>query len=302
MDNFETPILFLIFNRPETTQRVFEMIREKKPQKLFIAADGPRKSTKQDKIKCAKTRKIVEAVDWDCELKLLFRDENLGCKIAVSSAIDWFFNHVDEGIVLEDDCLPNKTFFDFTSQLLNEYRFNEEVMHIGGVNFQFGKKWGSSSYYFSRFVHVWGWATWKRAWKKYDVNINSFPNFKRSGKMKQIFNSKYLQKYWLNLFEKLFKNQIDTWDGQWVFTIYNNNGVAIIPNENLVTNIGFGEDSTHTRKINVFSEIPTREIKNIVHPIKIQVSEDADSNYARLLKVNFFDKLINKINKIFGKL
>jgi len=170
---FNTPILFLVFNRPNTTQRVFNVIRQVKPKQLFVAADGPRRDKGADEEKCEATREIVKQIDWDCEVKTLFREENLGCGKAVSSAITWFFENVEEGIILEDDCLPNLDFFGYCEELLDRYRDNREVMFIGGDNFQKGKKWGDASYYFSAYNHVWGWATWKRTWDIYDFKLDS---------------------------------------------------------------------------------------------------------------------------------
>jgi hypothetical protein len=165
------PILFLVFNRPETTARVFEAIRNAKPSRLYIAADGPRDFIYNEYAVCAKTREIASRVDWDCDVETLFRAENLGCKAAVSSAISWFFSHEEEGIILEDDCLPCESFFYFTTILLEKYRHDERIAHIAGSNFQDGKKVGDGSYYFSDLYNIWGWATWKRVWKDYDAEL-----------------------------------------------------------------------------------------------------------------------------------
>ena len=165
MDNFfETPILFITFNRPDTTKRVFEAIKKIKPKKLFISADGPRENKVGEKQKCLTVRSIFDNIDWDCEVKTLFQEKNLGCKIAATTAVTWFFQSVEEGIIIEDDCLPNKSFFLFCQKMLATYRKHEAIMHISGTNFQFGNKRGEASYYFSRCIHMWGWATWRRAW------------------------------------------------------------------------------------------------------------------------------------------
>ena len=169
---FQTPILFLIFNRPDTTKRVFESIRSIKPAKLYIAADGDRKDKVGEDLLCKDTRSIIDLIDWECEIKTLFRPENLGCKIAVSSAIDWFFENEEQGIILEDDCLPNESFYIYCETLLNYYAFNERIMHISGNNFQDGMMRGNGSYYFSNYNHIWGWASWKRAWKAYNVDLS----------------------------------------------------------------------------------------------------------------------------------
>jgi hypothetical protein len=172
---FATPILFLIFNRPDTTDKVFEKIREIQPRQLFISADGPRPDRKDEREKCEEARKVIQKIDWKCELKTNFSEKNLGCRVGVSSGIDWFFSQVSKGIILEDDCLPDASFFNFCKVLLEYYRNDERIMHIGGINVQDGRMRGTASYYFSKISHIWGWATWKRAWEKYDVNIRTYP-------------------------------------------------------------------------------------------------------------------------------
>ena len=174
----KTPILFLIFNRLDTTEKVFEKIREQQPKYLYIAADGPRSDVPEDQEKCRKTRAIIDRIDWDCELKTLFREENLGCRNNAVQAITWFFDNVEEGIILEDDCLPDPTFFRYCEDLLSYYRYDMRVMHIAGSNLQQGFKSDNASYYFSHIPWVWGWASWKRAWKYYDVNISSYKKVK----------------------------------------------------------------------------------------------------------------------------
>ena len=186
-NKFNTPILFLIFNRPDTTFKVFEEIRKIKPAKLYIAADGPRPNVIGEEEKCTASRNIIKQVDWDCDVKTLFREKNLGCKIAVSSAISWFFENVEEGIILEDDTFPTQSFFWFCQELLDFYRNDSRIMHISGNNFQLGKIRGEGSYYFSKYNHIWGWATWKRAWRFYDVSLNTFPIFVQRKVIKNIF-------------------------------------------------------------------------------------------------------------------
>ena len=234
----KVPVLFLIFNRPETTERVFNTIRRYKPAKLFIAADGPREDKPGEKKKCERTRKIVEKIDWPCEVKRLYRDKNLGCKLAVSGAITWFFKNVEEGIVLEDDCLPDATFFNYCRVLLKKYHNDPKIMHIGGNNFQNGIHRGekNASYYFSKYPHIWGWATWKRSWKKYDADLRGW----RKIKSNNIFgHMKFIEKiFWSQNFDSVVMEVLDTWDYQWGFACKINNGLAIIPKVNLITNLG----------------------------------------------------------------
>jgi hypothetical protein len=282
---FQTPILFLIFNRPDTTEKVFEVIRKIKPLKLFVSADGFRLHKEGEAEKCKETRKIIDRVDWDCEVHKNFSDVNLGCKKGVTKGINWFFENVEEGIIIEDDCILDESFFPFAQEMLERYRKNEQVMHISACNFQDGIKRGNASYYFSKYCHVWGWATWRRAWKYYDVKMKDFDEFKSENTIKNFHFDRKMQKYWMKYFQIVYENKLDTWDFQWVYTIWKRNGIGIIPNVNLVTNIGFGEEATHTVDTDhILSEIKSESIKEIIHPNIIKIENEAD-NYTFYHKV-----------------
>lgn len=274
---FDTPILFIIFNRPDTTQEVFNAIRAIKPKKLYVTADGARKGNQNDLINCPKTREIIN-IDWDCDLKTLYRDENLGCRNAVSDAITWFFNQEEKGIILEDDCLPDLSFFPFCEELLEKYKDNEQIMLISGDNFQNSKKQGDSSYYFSRYNHIWGWASWRRVWQHYDVDMKTFPENKEKEFLNDIFSNKKARNYWLKRFEKAYNGEINTWDYQWTYSIFSRNGISILPNENLISNIGFGNQSTHTAKMNnKMANLPLGSITfPLTHPSEIKINMQAD--------------------------
>lgn len=247
----DTPVLFLVFNRPDTTKRVFNEIRKAKPSKLYIAADGPRKAKVGEIDQVSLVREIATNVDWQCEVRTLFREENLGCKMAVSSAITWFFEHEEQGIILEDDCLPSQSFFSFCQELLEKYRHDTRVMAISGDNFQDGRTSRNYSYYFSRYSHVWGWASWRRAWQLYDRNISTWPEVKENGFLSDISgNDEAFIQFWQNIFDKTYAGMIDTWDFQWLYTCWVQSGLVVLPNVNLVSNIGFGEDATHTFQTN----------------------------------------------------
>lgn len=276
MKEFTTPILFLIFNRPLMTEKVFERIKEIKPKYLYISADGPRKNITDDQLNCEKTRKLIEKIDWDCNLQLNFNEVNLGCKNAVSSGITWFFENVEEGIILEDDCIPDISFFIFCSMMLEKYRNDDRIMHIGGTNFQDGTQRGNGSYYFSNFCHVWGWATWKRAWDLYDVDIKKYPEFITSKEFTNTLRDLKEQKYWMKYFLQVYNKQKDTWDYQWTFTIWYNKGLSIVPNVNLVTNIGFGQNATHTTLNSNVANRPAKSIGKIRHPNSIFPDITAD--------------------------
>jgi ADP-heptose:LPS heptosyltransferase len=275
---FNTPILFIIFNRPDVTGLVFDEIKKVQPKQLFIAADGPRVNRPSDLELCHETRSIINQIDWPCEVKTLFREQNLGCGKAVSSAISWFFSEVEEGIILEDDCLPHPTFFNYCQDLLEHYRHDSKVMHIGGVNFQNGNKRGEASYYFSAVSHVWGWASWRRAWNLYNFNVSDFYTFVREEKIYDYFPNQKLGLHWLQNFKSMYYHVIDTWDHQWSYSIMNNGGVSIIPNTNLISNIGFREDATHTSSSNsVYANVKTSAIQfPLKYEDKIELNRDAD--------------------------
>jgi hypothetical protein len=272
---FSTPVLFLIFNRPDTTKKVFERIRGIQPRSLYISADGPRENRTDEDEKCREARKIIEKIDWECDIKTNFSEKNLGCRVGVSSGIHWFFSHVTEGIILEDDCLPDLSFFHFCETLLAYYRKDERIMHIGGVNFQDGRKRGSASYYFSKINHIWGWATWKRAWEKYDVNISGLRA--EQHRFREIYPDRAMRIYWQRNFELVYKKEKDTWDYQWQYVVSINNGLAILPNVNLISNIGFESNATHTTGgIHILANRPTESIDIIRHPAQVDPDRQAD--------------------------
>lgn len=272
---FETPILFIIFNRPETTEKVFEQIKKIKPKYLFIAADGSRKDKLGEEELCEKTRAIIKNIDWDCELKTLFRDVNLGCGIAPFEAITWFFDNVEQGIILEDDCLPIDSFFTFCEVMLDKYKGNDNIMQVSGSNFTLGLVPLNESYYFSKIPITWGWATWKRAWKRMDYHMHNYYEYKE----KLEFNSYIWCEHWDSLVET--NNDIKAWDFQWYFAIYISNGIVIYPKYNLITNIGFSvSNATHTfAKPWWYESLQTKNIRNIKHPSKIKINEVMDKQF-----------------------
>ncbi|HEY6643531.1 hypothetical protein [Povalibacter sp.] len=242
-----SPVLFIVFNRPDTTRRVFEAIRAARPPRLYVAADGPRPHKAGEVERCEEVRRIATAVDWPCELKTLMSDENLGCKVGESSGMNWFFENELEGIVLEDDCLPDPSFFTYCDDLLERYRDDPLVMHISGDNFISDTWKPEESYYFSQYVHGWGWASWRRAWQHYDVDMRSW----RSGNKREFLERALpgqpdARLFWGDIFDRTVNGQIDTWDYQWVYACWKQGGLSCMPKINLISNIGFGEGATHT--------------------------------------------------------
>ena len=296
---FSIPVLFLVFNRPDTTARVFQSIRRIQPMRLFIAGDGPRNSTPNDIKKVAEVRRIVSEIDWNCDCKTLFREKNLGCKHAVSSAINWFFENEEKGIILEDDCLPEQSFFYFCETMLNQYRDNKNIMHISGNNFQNGQKRGEGDYYFSIYSHIWGWATWKRAWEKFSLSVRDPKKIKEF--IRGQIQDPRARKYWTDFLNKIQKNKIDTWDYYWTFSVWANNGLSILPNKNLVKNIGFGTDATHTFSPLAHVSPETMPISMpIHHATALTVDKSADLYTEKFIfqRSYILKRVINKLKEI----
>jgi len=244
---FETPILFIIFNRKDTAQKVFDAIRQQKPKYLFVAADGARKHKAGETEKCRQVRDIIKQVDWDCELKTLFREENLGCKLAVSSAITWFFENVEQGIILEDDCLPDPSFFPYCEELLKKYKDDTRIGHISGNNFLQGIIDEKLSYDFCSCSHIWGWASWRRVWKNFDLNLSFWEEQKN--KRASLFINKREEIYFSSFIPDTLANKknLSAWDTQYWFSLRLQNQLSVYPAVNLVTNIGLGDpNATHT--------------------------------------------------------
>lgn len=272
--SLNTPVLFLVFNRLESTKKVFETIRLVKPPRLYIASDGARVEVEGELDKVLAIRNyLFENIDWDCNVKTLYRDKNFGCKYAVSNAISWFFNQEKEGIILEDDCLPSQSFFWFCEDLLDKFRYEMKIGQISGDNFQQGFIRGDDDYYFSIYNHIWGWASWSSRWELYDVNLKTINDASFLDKL-PFDNS--VKKYWKNIYLQTKSGNIDTWDYQWTFCLWNNEMLTVLPNYNLVSNIGFGSDATHTNSISRFSELPSFDFVLKNHPINISINISAD--------------------------
>jgi hypothetical protein len=274
--SLSTPVAFIIFNRPDTTARVFEAIRQAKPPQLFVIADGPRVDRLNEAEKCVATRAIIDRVDWKCEVLTNYSDMNLGCKRRVYSGIDWIFSQVEAAIILEDDCLPAPSFFQFCQTLLEKYRYDDRISMIGGTNYQQGHSRTSYSYFFSKYAHIWGWATWRRAWQDYDVNMKTWPECKQNNLLQAAFQDRYEQKAWSDAFNKVHAGEIDTWDYQWLYTCFSQSRLSIQPDLNLVSNIGFGADATHTFGESPWANLPTQDIGEIEYPPIVTRNVEAD--------------------------
>jgi hypothetical protein len=297
----KTPVAFIIFKRPDTTKKVFEAIRQAKPPKLLVVADGPRSDRPGEAEKCAATRAIIDGIDWECEVLTNYSDVNLGCKLRISSGLDWVFSLVEEAIILEDDCLPHPNFFPFCEELLEIYRYDNRIAVISGQNVQFGRKRTDYSYYFSRYNHCWGWASWRRAWQHYDYDMKLWPLVKENRWLKDILQDEGAVKFWNEIFQKAYEGKINTWDYQWTFSCWIQNYLSILSNVNLISNIGFGNGGTNTKiSTSIFSEIPTKELSfPLKHPPFIIQDIDADkfTNNILFKQVSLTQRIKSKILK-----
>ena len=276
----KTPILFLIFNRPDTTREVFRAISNIKPERLYIAADGCRKNKAGEYEKCEQARLIVKDINWECSVNTLFSDENKGCGKAVSEAISWFFANEEEGIILEDDVVPHPDFFPYCEELLEKYRNVDNVKFISGRNYLFGEKTDEYSYYFSAFNHVWGWAGWRKTWEIYDFSLEQKSEESFEKAIRYYFDDINAIRFWKIVFKKMKYGMIDTWDYQLTISLWFDRAISIIPNTNLVRNIGFAPDATHTKKANrLLSEYESKPILPLKHPNNIIQNKEADISH-----------------------
>jgi len=265
-----TPVALLVFNRPDLTKRVFDAVRITKPPVLFIAADGPRPDRPDDVELCARTRDLVTQIDWPCDVHLKFEESNLGCGPAVAGALDWVFGQVERAIILEDDCVPDPSFFPFCDELLERFADDARVMQIAGSNLQAPvSAFGDASYSFASFGLVWGWATWRRAWEKYDLHMATWPSFRDAGLVDGLPASRRWRHQLRREWDRVHAGD-GTWDHQWQYTVLSEHGLAVYPNTNLISNLGFRADATQTVLAGPFAEVPVRRIDlPLRHPVTV---------------------------------
>lgn len=300
----KSAVLFLVFNRPDTTQEVFNAIRAAQPPRLYIAADGPRVGREGEHDHCEEVRRIATAVDWPCDIKTLFHDKNLGCNLGPFEGISWFFRNEEEGIILEDDILPLPTFFQYCDELLERYRYNEKVGVISGCNIISKRFSANESYFFSRYNHVWGWASWRRAWALYDGSMLAWPAWRDSGGLTSISDgSKVFEYSWGKRFNKAFKGGVDYWDYQWTFTCWYHGMLSTIPAHNQTRNVGFGINATHTTggvPDYVEESLPELLTFPLRHPASLERNTEADALIGqRAFGMNNFAEIKLKIRQPF---
>jgi hypothetical protein len=276
--SYTTPVLLIAWRRPDAVSNLLKAIRPVAPARLFVACDGPNQGSSSDFEKVNATREVIETeINWPCKTEKLYSDSNQGCRLSVSKAITWFFSHVEEGIILEDDCIPHPDFFSYCSSLLERYRHDHRVWSICGSNFQLGRLRGDASYYFSIHGDSWGWATWRRSWKYYEAAEQLWFPFRDSGKLADVFPIPEERLYWQQILDTLFiDGKPSAWDYQWWLASWMNYGIHAWPNKNLVTNTGFGRDGTHTFGDSEFAALPLVALGPISHPDFVVPSTDAD--------------------------
>ncbi len=300
------PILLVVWRRPNVLRQLIDAIRPLAPKLIFVACDGPILNLPEEAQKVAATRAVIETdIDWPCKIEHYYSDINQGCRLGVSRAISWFFNHVDEGIILEDDCVPHPDFFIYCATLLERYRNDTRLWCISGSNFQKGQWRGDGSYYFSRYSHCWGWASWRRCWEHYDGGLIQWPALRDSGLLNTIFENPIEQSYWSAIWQRLLdEGKPDSWAYRWMFSCLINGGLTAIPNYNLVKNIGCGEDSTHT--VNLLPIEANQALRTIVPPQFVLRDIEADcfvfKNHfcSEFSGHNIFDRLIARLQRRFN--
>jgi hypothetical protein len=274
-DTLDTPVALFIFNRPLHTAQSFQAIREQKPRCLFVVADGPRFGRADDLAGIRAAREVVAAVDWPCEVRRLFADHNMGCKRRVSTGLKWVFSHVERAIVLEDDCIASPEFFAFCETLLERYADDERVWVINGNSFQPEHRRADAAYYFSRYAGSWGWATWARAWRNYDGDLAFLPAWQRSPAWNARFPARAERTLWARVFRDVRRGRLDSWAYAWMACVHHANALAANPNANLVKNIGFDEQATHTRDAARYMYDIT-PLGVLTHPVTVTADEEAD--------------------------
>jgi len=273
------PVLVLAFNRPDTTRAVIDALREGRPKSLWLAVDGARANRPEERGRVLAVQRLIDSVDWPCEVHTLFRTSNLGCKIAVSEAISWFFDQVDAGIVLEDDCVAHPTFFSFAAELLTRYTDDDRVCMISGDNFQLGRSRTQYSYYASRYTHIWGWASWGRAWRLYDHGMSKWPELRDAGWLERYLGDRDAAHYWTRIFDATHGERNSSWAYRWTWSAWVNDALTLIPAVNLVSNVGFGGQATHTlNRKNRFAGLPAEAMLfPLKHPPTLERNIEADA-------------------------
>lgn len=272
------PVAIIIFNRPDFVRKLISILREKKISNVFVIADGPRDGNVSDIENCQLARKVIEEIDWNCSIRTNYSTVNMGLKNRISSGLDWLFGQVDRAIILEDDCMVELDFFDFCEEMLELYKNETRVSVISASNFLEQSILIGESYYFSKYNHCWGWATWARAWKTYQGDIPFWPEWRSSNSWVKLFPNRIERNLWRKTFDKVYSGKLNTsWAVPWMASVWYSGGLTITPKVNMVTNIGFGATSTHTLDpCDPLANLKSFPLGAISHPRKIIINETAD--------------------------
>ena len=297
MNPADVPVLLIPFRRPEKIKCLIEALAKVRPKHIYILGDGPRPNNPEEAKLVAEARRIATDIPWPCTIHTHFKKTNVGLTPNVVEGIDWFFEQVEAGIIFEDDCIPDHSFFTFCAELLERYKDDERIMHISGNNFQQGRVYGDGSYYFSHYTHSWGWATWRRAWRHYHDAVAHFEEYDKTNRINELPFTHAARKFWI----KLLRNTA-IWDSRWLYTTWYCRGLSILPNQNLVSNIGFGADATHTIEITAQANLASHTLTTIIHPNHIAVDTTADdSTFKTMFYVPLRKRVHGKFNAIIKK-
>ena len=279
----KTPVALIIFNRAEATAHTAEVIAQARPPKVFVFADGPRANHPEDAEKCAATRAVIDRLSWPCEVVKRYSDANLGCGVGPTTGLNWVFEQTDRAIILEDDCVAHPSFFGYCDELLEKFRDDERVMQIAGSNFQCGHQRGEYSYFFSKFKICWGWATWRRAWRHMDMSVKLWPRLRESTWLLELTGDSRVAQHWAEQFERAYQacGIVDYWDYQWLFATWVQNGLCVMPNVNMISNIGFNEEATHTTWTESrWARLPLQQMMfPLLHPPFVMRDREADEYF-----------------------
>lgn len=295
-----TAVAIFIYKRPENLEAIISVLKEFHPARILLIADGPK--NKSEALVVKNTREKIESlIDWPCQVYKNYSLVNMGLKERFKTGIDWVFNHCDKAIFIEDDCIPNYTFFEFCTELLEKYIDDKRVMTISGNNFEFGKGKSKDSYHFSQYPHVWGWATWKRAWADYDSDISDWPSLRNTPWLRIVLGGFIISKFWKYIFDRLYASKINTWDYQLAYASWKTGSLHIVPSINLVSNVGYGRESTNIKHKNKTLYVPARPIHfPLIHPKQIIANKEADRLVDNLVYVHPIGKVSLLIKSLLG--
>lgn len=278
-----TPVALCVYNRPSHTRKVLAALAKVKPGHLLIIADGPKRDHTEDHAKCHAVINLIRSLDWRADIEWNVAPINLGIRSRLQTGLSWVFDRVEEAIILEDDCVPHPSFFRFCTELIDRYRNDPRIAIICGSNFQFGADCGPASYFFSRYPLIWGWAGWRRTWQQYDGDLDEWPSLRNTSWLIEHLSDPLASAYWRAIFDKVHAG-FDTWDFQLTYSCWRANALAVQPAQNLVTNVGFGAESTFSRRADsIFTRLPTRAMQfPLIHPKSVERAKDSDDRTERL--------------------